>query len=271
MMTRDMFALGLLFGLGSCVMGYRGEETFAETHDAGPMRSLLLDLPATDVNLDGVAGATSLGWEGSWFSTGGTQKIATQNAQRPDFFYSRLDGVAELRAFVPLDVENLVDLELRRILVPADVDIELTGVHPKVDITGVDGHLFVDLQRGDVTINGSETGNYVRTGLGSITVTSSAAIDAATRWGDIVLDQTVSGGDVIATAGNGSIEVLFADVSNVSFQIDTGGRVDIRTADLVQVSSGQLVRELGDGTVRVILEASGDVIVRDQAWTDAGD
>ena len=252
-------------------MGVHGEHIFKETVDAGGLRSLTIDLPPTDLHIEGVAGATRLGYEGAWYSTAGTKKGATATAEKPLLLVNYDDsGAGEIVAHVPLEVENLVDLQLWKLLLPDDLDVEVVGSYYDVNLYNIEGYHFVDVDAGNVNIIGADAGVYVSTRAGDVAVDAPAAIDASTWVGDISLVQSgATSADVYAQTHAGSLTVVVPSLDNATLTIRGSDRVDIRSSALVKVTEGTFEQTLGDGSVIIDLDASGDVLLRDAAWMEA--
>lgn len=255
--------------LSACIMGVHGEHVFKETVPAGNMRSITIDLPPTDLHIEGVDGATSIGYEGAWYSTAGNERDARSTASLPKILVNYDgSGAGEIVAHVPLQVENLVDLQLWKLLLPDDLDIEVVGRYDDIGLFNLEGYHFVDVDAGRVEIIGAAAGAHVRTRVGDVDVHSSGAIDVLTNIGDVGIVQTGEGADVVARTRAGSISVTVPSLANVALTVRGPSRVDIRSEALIKVTEGRFEQTLGDGSTIIELSATGDVLLRDATWVD---
>ncbi|TPV95896.1 MAG: hypothetical protein B7733_07560 [Myxococcales bacterium FL481] len=255
--------------VGACVMGVRGEHLFKEIVPAPQLRSLTIDLPPTALRVEGVEGAVAIGYEGAWYSTAGTEKDARANAAQPKILVNyNSAGAGEIVAHVPLQVENLVDLELHRMLISDRLDVEVVGRYTDIEMYGIEGYHYIDVDAGRVEVKGADRGAFVKTRTGDVVVHSSGPISAETAIGDVEIEQTGPSVDVFARTRAGELTVTLPRLDNVALEITTSGRVDIRSRALVKVSDGDFEQILGDGSVLVELHASGDVSIFDTAWLE---
>ena len=145
-------ALGVLLVTAACAFGFRGLAEFDGEHALGGIDALRIKLPDTPIVVVATPDEETLAYEGEWRSVGGTSKDAEDNALEPEIVFERSGRFAELRAFVPLDVHDLVDLQMREIRMPSDRDLEIkTGVGD-VDVNGVLGAVTVDVEFGEIDL-----------------------------------------------------------------------------------------------------------------------
>ena len=269
--TTRRWALAMLAGLG-CVIGFRGQAEFEGEHDLQGIEEVRLALPSSPVRVIGCAPdvpATCperLEYAGVWLSTGGTRDDARDNARQPAMVFETLQRFAELRAEVPLEVEGLVELQMEDVRLPGDRDLEVRTSVGDIEVLGVQAHVVVDVQTGDILVRGGEAGVGVRTELGTVQIESAGDITASVGGGDVVIRQTGAAAELVIEVDVGDIDVQLASAANLDLRIEASGDIRIQTDEIVQVSSGSLVRETGTASIDVVLVTRrGNVEVTDRS------
>ena len=261
--------LGVLaLALTGCVLGFRGEGTFAGEHDLAGIETVRIDLPDTPVVVTAcdptgeAACPERLRYDGRWMSTGGTRSDAEDATTKPELRFDRDGAFGALRAIVPLSVRGLVDLQMDELVLPDDRDLEVHGGLGDVTVVGTRASVIVDVETGHVTVRGADGGLGVRTDLGNIDVRSPGHVDLRTEEGDVTVVQTGGPRDLVVHSGEGEIVVELADDANVDLRIRTPDTIRVQTSRMTTVTSGRYERRLGTGAILVELHTgSGRVEV----------
>lgn len=239
-----------------CVLGFRGAAHFSEEHEIDGIRTVRLELPSTPIRMHGCASCPAvLRYDGRWLSTGGTQRDADANARVPHLALERGDGLAVLRAVIPLSVSGEVELELADLALPGDLDLEVRTRVGDVAIDGVLGYVVVEIETGQVTIDGA-TGLEVVTQFGAIEVASPGPVELRTGEGEVRLRQTGEPEDAVIVTGLGDIAVELADDADLDLQITTRGSIHVDTPRIRTTTSDRFERRTGDGSVVVRLQSA---------------
>jgi len=256
-------ALGLLAGLTGCIVGQRGVVEFSAEFPLFDVQAVRLDLPDTPMTVRGDPLADKLELAGYWFSVGGTAAIAEANASEPSLAFARESGFAELSAIVPVDLRELVDLEVGEITVPETLDVEVVTGLGNIEVTHVIGNVSVDIETGNIEIFGGNEGVAAQTLFGDVEVRSPGAIDAYTGEGEVSVAQTGIGGNAIfAESRRGNIRVELLADANLALDIHASGDIRVQTSTVSTISTGMFHREVGNATVDVELHApAGSVTV----------
>ncbi len=255
--------LAVSLGLG-CALGYRGVTSFDAEFSVDEIDAVRLDLPDTPISVLGDPTATSLTIEGAWVSVGGSAQVAADNTTAPQFYFAREGRFAELSALIPVASADLVDLELGGVTLPIDRDLELwTGVGD-IEVAQVEGNISVDIEAGRVTIFGGAEGIAVRTGAGDIEIETTGNTSATTGRGDVRISQLGAGGnELVITTNYGSIDAILRSDANLNLDLKASGDIRVQTRTVSTVSQGSFVRQVGNGNVRIQLDAhGGDIRVR---------
>lgn len=255
--------------LAGCALGFRGEAPFEGEHDLVGTDELRIDLPDTPLSVVACAAddpetcPPTLRYEGTWVSVAGSRKDAREGAATPTMTFERDEGFATLRAEVPLSVDGLVDLELGPVALPDDRDLDLrTGVGD-VSVRGTEASVVIEVDVGDVEVRGADGGLAVRTGLGDLDVVTPGHAELHTADGRVVVEQSGAPRDLRIFTGRGDVVVTLASDADVDLEIHAPGRISVRTPSITALTTGQLRRRNGDGSIRVELRSSiGDVEVR---------
>lgn len=258
------FSLVISLGLGACALGYRGVVEVEAEYGLTDIDAVRLELPDTPIAVVGAPTAETLYLPGFWSSVGGTAKAAGDYAASPRLDFAVDGRFAALTAVIPVDARDLVDLEVDTVTLPSDRDLEVWTGLGDVQVTHVDGNISIDVGVGNVEVIGGAGGVAVRTGEGDIDVITPGNVDGHTRRGHVhVTQEGVGGNDVVMTAVVGDIEVDLAADANLDLEIAAGGDIRVQTRTVSTVTSGRFSREVGNGGVKVWLQAPyGHVTVR---------
>ncbi|MCH9680989.1 MAG: DUF4097 domain-containing protein [Deltaproteobacteria bacterium] len=267
-MRRSSLAAGAL-ALAGCVLGFRGEAPFSAEHALTDTTELRIELPNTPLSVVACAADVpdtcpeSLRYDGVWLSVGGSRKDAREQAATPTLEFSRDEGFAILGARVPLAVDGLVDLEMGQLRVPDDRHLDLrTGVGD-VSVVGTEASVVIDVEIGDVEVRGADGGLAVRTGSGNIDVVTPGHAELRTGDGRVEVSQAGLARELTVVTGRGDMVVTLANDADIDLQVRTEGRISVRTPSITTVTSGQLDRRNGNGSVRIELSSTrGDIEVR---------
>ncbi|HET6584371.1 MAG TPA: DUF4097 family beta strand repeat-containing protein [Nannocystaceae bacterium] len=251
----------------ACVLGYRGEAMLDASWDVAGVVAVRIDLPSTPIEIVAcdvaapVACPETLAVVGRVLSTGGTAKEARAHAEDLALLFEREDGLASLRAEIPLAARGLVELEIERIDVPGDRDLDVRTSLGDVSVVGARGAVSVDVDTGDVAIEDGDGGVAVRLRHGRIDAATPGDADLVCEAGDVALVQTGDARDAYVRAAAGDVRIELADDAALDLDLHAGGTIRVTTTTIVSVTDGELVREVGEGTTRVEVHASGDVTI----------
>lgn len=257
--TQALFRTILVVSLGlACSLGYRGVTSVEAEFSLDEIDAIRIDLPDTPISVLGDPVATSLEVEGAWYSVGGSASVAADNTAAPQFIFVREGRFAELSAVIPVASADLVDLELGTLTLPPDLDLELwTGVGD-IEVAQVEGNISVDIEAGRVTIFGGAEGIAVRTGVGDVEIETTGNASVTTGRGDVRISQLGAGGnEFVITTNYGSIEVTLRSDANLNLDLRASGDIRVQTRTVSTVSQGSFVRQVGNGNVRIQLDARG--------------
>ncbi len=265
--------LGLALLAAACALGARGEGFFEAEHPLGSADALIVDVPDSPLRVRGCDGAVpescppTLRYQGRWLSTGATAAEAERNARRPQLIFEREDRLARLRADIPLDVTDLVDLELEELRLPDDLDLDLRTSLGDVDVGGVAGAVLIETDAGDVTVSGAPASLGVYTAQGSVHATVNTECDLRTGDGDVDLEQTADGRSVFVEAG-GEVRVVLGSDLDVEFRIRTPGRIRVETDSVSALTRDRFDRTVAAGGTLVEIVADGPVEVRQRSSSE---
>lgn len=275
MHRRRRSSVGAALLLVGCALGYRGEAPFTGEHDLAGTDSLRVELPDTPLTVVACAAddpetcPESLRYDGAWLSVAGSRQDARDAAATPTLVFERdpgeAGGFATLRAEVPLAVDGTLDLELGTLALPDDRHLDLRTGLGDVDVRGTVASVVVDVGVGDVVIRGADGGLSVRTGLGDLDIVTPGHAELHTGDGDVKLEQSGAARDLRIMTDLGDIAVALASDADIDLDIETRGRITVRTPSITLVGSGRFTRRNGDGSVRIELRSPRgaiDVVMR---------
>jgi lia operon protein LiaG len=149
--------------------------------------------------------------------------------------------------------------------VPKGQRISINLAVGRIEVTNVDGELFVDASSADVDVNGTKGVLNLDTGSGRVgvrNVIGDVVVDAGS--GGVTIDK-VSGGVLDLDSGSGSVEITDADVKELKADVGSGG---VRITGLkspnvnLETGSGSAYVELLGVVDRVSVETgSGGVTI----------
>lgn len=251
--------------LAACVLGFRGEASIEGDHALDGVHTVHIELPSTPLSVvtcdpEALTGCPErLRYEGRVLATGGSGKDAERHAGRLALQFERSEGLGLLRADVPVDVRGLVDLELERIELPSDRDLELETDRGDVDIVGPRGAIAIRLGTGDVVVHGGDGGVAADVSLGNIEVTTEGDVDLRSDRGEVTVMQTGGPRHVVITTGRGAVHVELASSADLTLEIDADGTIDVTTDTVVARTRDRLRRRTGNGTLQISIDAGGPV------------
>lgn len=255
----------------ACVLGYRGTADLDVERDLTGIVAVSIDLPSTPLAIVGCdAGAPAACPEalvlvGRVHSTGGTANEARDHAEELELVFETIDRLLSVRADIPLGVRGLVELEIEQIDLPSDRDVALQTSLGDISVVGMRGAVTVDVDTGDVVIDGGDAGVSVDLGRGALEVASAGDIDLNSGSGDVAVVQTGDARDVYVDADGGDVTIELASDADLALDVDAGGTIRVSTATIVAITDGDLVRTVGEGSTRVVVDASGDVTITTRA------
>lgn len=263
-MTNSLSRLGCTAALalatlsGGCTLGFRGEVAFDGRESMDGIDWLGVQLPDTPIRVT-PGDEDQLRFTGSWHSVAGTQSDAEAFARRPTLALRRDGELGYLDAEVPLRVQGAVALELSRLTVPPRLAIDVTTGIGDVDVSGVAGAVYVAVDEGDVRIDGGAAGVEVETGVGEVRVRTSGIVDLHSGGGDVELIQDGFARDAFIATDRGDVYIEVASDANLALDIRAEGEIRVRTQTIVAHAVGELHRESGNGSQRIVVEAGGRV------------
>ncbi|MEM6295492.1 MAG: hypothetical protein AAGA54_29730 [Myxococcota bacterium] len=263
-MKRWLAALCLV----GCTAGVRAEGAFEGEVDLDGLRTVMVDLPSTPLRVEGCDPTVpescpdSVRVEGRWHAIGASQAEAERTAGRPAVVFERGPALLRISAAVPLEVDGLVDLEVDEVGLPADVDVDLRTSLGDVRVRGMEGSVLVDVEAGDIDVQGPMRSAGLHTGAGDVVAVVEGPVDIEAADGGVYVEQGVPGVDVFVEAPGGDVEVWLLDDTNLDLEVRTPGRVRVQTDAISAQARGRYDARTGTGAVRVEVTAGGDVDIR---------
>lgn len=254
--------------LAGCSLGARADGVFEAAPDLAGVDALSIDLPSTPISVRGCDRAVeescpaALVVQGRWHATGGTPREARRNAARPSVDFETFEGLMTMRASVPLDVEGLVDLELDTVGMPSDVDLEVRTSLGDVEVRAMTASLLVDVDIGDVDVDGEMRSTGIRVGEGQVSVAGPGAIDVRVDRGGVRVEHTAGAAETTIVASEGDVELVLGDDADVDVRIESPGRIRVQTDAFSAATTGLYRVRSGTGSTRIEILAGGDVAVR---------
>lgn len=256
-------SLLLTLAAAACVIGSRGVVEFRNHYPMAETDAVRIDLPDTPLLVRGDPDEVETDIRSRWFSVGGTPGDAEDIAAAARLDFQTEGRFAQLAADIPVADRELVDLEVDEIILPPDRDIEtITGLG-NVEVTHMTGNVSIDVLAGQVYVYGGDGGLAVRTGTGDVELLSRGVIDVYTGDGDLKLGQDGAGGnDIYAYTETGSIHLTLQSDANLDLKITALGDIRVQTGTVSTVTSQSFSRAVGNGLVRLWLDAPlGEVTV----------
>jgi hypothetical protein len=271
MRTRDPRAGIVLVFAAACVLGYRGEAQLDLRHELDGIVAVRIDLPSTPLEIVGcdaaapAACAEVLALAGRVHATGGTAKDARAHAEKLTLVLESVDGLLSLRADVPLAVRGLVELEIDRIELPGDRDVDVRTGLGDVSVVGMRGAVAIDVDTGNVDVEDGDGGVAVRLGIGDIDARTRGDLDLVVETGDVAIVQTGDARDVHVTTDAGDVTLELADDADLDLDVRADGTIRVTTGTVVAIAEGELVRVVGEGSTQIVVVAAGDVTITRRA------
>ncbi len=254
--------------LVGCTLGVRAQGAFETEHALEGAHAVVIDLPSTPVSVRGCDGTVpescpdAVQVSGRWHAVGGSSREARRNASRPALDFEAYEGLVRMSADVPLSVEGLVDLQLDPVVLPAAVDLEVRTGLGDVELRAMAGSIVVDVDTGDVDIEGQMRSTGVHVGEGQVRIVGAGPIDVDADEGGVWVEHTAGAAETHIAAPAGDVELLLGDDANVDLRIHTPGRIRVQTDAFSAATTGLYRARSGDGEMRIEIEAGGDVAVR---------
>lgn len=267
--TRLVRALGIALLAPGCVIVARGESAFAGDHALEDIAGLRIDLPSTPLTIESCDATlpelcpARLSYSGVWRSIGGTRADAREHAREAAIVFEAHDGFGTLRADEPPSADGLVDLEMDTIVLPNDRALEIRTTRGDVAVFGHAAPLDVDVDTGNVSIDGGDDGLAVRIREGHVDATWAGFAWIAAERGNVRARQRGDARDLEIDCTRGDIEVSLASDANLDLVIEAKD-IRVRTRAIRVLTSGRLERRTGTAQTRIHLRApAGTVTVRD--------
>lgn len=254
----SLLALALAAGTAACVVGFRAQAEFMGSESLAGVSTVQLRLPQTPMEVIGSPVVANMGYEGTWHATGGTAKEAERNATRAGLVFTAEEGVGRLQADIPLEVSNLVDLEMGEIRLPEAVDVEIETSKGDVSVGGISGAVSIGIDVGDVSVTGGDGGVDVQTVIGSINLLTPGFADVETASGDVDVAQNGSPRDLYVLTESGNASIRLASDANLDLTIEAKD-IRVRTDLIRTTTEGEFSRRTGNATNRVEIRAPGGV------------
>lgn len=254
--------------LAGCSLAARAEGAFEAAPDLAGVDALSVDLPSTPIAVRGCDRAVeescpeTLLVEGRWHATGGTPGQARRNATRPSLDFEAFAGLMRMSASIPLEVEGLVDLELDTVGLPSDLDLEVRTSLGDVDVRAMTGSVLVDVDVGDVEVDGEMLSTGIRVGEGQVSVEGPGAVDVRVERGGVRVEHTAGAAETTIVASNGDVELVLGGDADVDVRIESPGRIRVQTDAFSAATTGLYRARSGTGATRIEVRAGGDVAVR---------
>jgi hypothetical protein len=260
-----------MIGVAACVLGWRGEAELSGAHDIAGVKTVHVELPSTPLAVvacvpEALPGCPEqLRWRGRVLSTGGSASDAKRHAEQVDLVFEQMGALALLRADIPLVVRGLVEIEIERIEVPDDRDLELVTDRGDLDVLGTVGSITAETGVGNVSIEGGDAGVAVLVGEGDVDVSSAGDVDVHVDEGAVSLVQVGAPRNVAITTGEGSVRVELAGSADLDLDVRADGEIRVTTDTIVALTKHELRRRTGSGEVVISIRAGGrvDIVQRD--------
>jgi len=251
----------------ACVFGYRGEAQLDLRQELAGIDAVRIDLPSSPIAIVGCDTAAPaacpevLALAGRVHATGGTANEAREHAEALELLVETVDGLLSLRADVPLSEHGLVDLEIERIELPGDRDLDVRTDLGDVSVVGTRAAVAIDVGTGDVVIEDGDGGVAVRLDQGDVDAQVRGDLDVIVDDGDVAIVQTGEARDVHVVTDEGDVTLELADDDDLDLDLRADGTIRVTTGTVVAIAPGELVRVVGEGSTRVVIRAGGDLTI----------
>jgi hypothetical protein len=166
-----------------------------------------------------------------------------------------------LVADVPLAVRGLVEIEIERIDLPGDRDLDVRTDFGDVTVVGTRGAVAIDVDTGHVAVEDGDGGVAVRLGQGDVDAHVRGHVDVVVESGDVAIVQTGDARDVHVTTGVGDVTLELADDADLDLDVRADGTIRVTTGTVVAIADEALVRVVGEGSTLVVVRAGGSVTI----------
>ncbi len=238
----------------SCVFGYRGAVPFAGEGSLAGIDTVVIDLPATELELIGSPDALDVTWQGRFVALGAGPKGALASAERLDLDWETWERIGRLRATSPVDVESISELEQVHVGSASTLAHEIAG-EGSVFVSGIDAFLAIDWISGSVEVLGGLEEIRVELGSGSVDLRTAAAVVVNSGGGpvDLELDDPRS----TWVDADGPVDIAVASDVDLAIDIADAGVIVVDLDGAAHVGSGSFRRTLGDGSRILRVRAGG--------------
>jgi hypothetical protein len=270
--TLDPRRLVLLAALaGGCVFGYRGAVPFAAEATLVGIDTVMIDLPPTELQLVGSPTALDVRWEGRFVALGAGPKDALASAERLELSWETWDRIGRLYADLPIDLEDISDLEQVRITSATTLAHEITGEGSLV-VTGIDAFLAIDWTSGSVEVLGGLDEIRVALGSGGVVLRTAAAVVVDSGGGAVELELDDPRSTQVDADGPVTIAIEISD--DLAIDIADAGVIVVDLDAAAHIGKGSFQRTLGDGSRPMRVRAGGgrvELHMLDEPETDTGE
>lgn len=189
-------------------------------------------------------------------------RIEADHSSRTEVDVQNTGAVVRVQARSRYGPANIVDY---RITVPASMSLELSGMHAKIDVQGVQADVSAQSVQGDIAVRGGRGSINARTVQGDVLVEGAQGqVRGASTSGDIRV--VGASGDVYAESVSGEIYLeritsARVEAGTVSGDVYYDGTVQPRGRYSFVTHSGDVVASIPDGADAAVSVAtiSGDV------------
>jgi hypothetical protein len=245
----------LLAALASgCVFGYRGAVPFAGEATLAGIDTVVIDLPATELQLIGVPTALDVRWQGRFIALGATPKDALRSAERLELEWESWERIGRLYTDLPPDVEDISELEQVRIESATTLAHEIIG-EGSVFVTGIDAFLSIELVSGRVEVLGGLDEIRVGLGEGAVVLRTAAAVVVDVDEGTVELELDDPRSTVVHNEGQVDIAIGISD--DLAIDIADAGQIIVDIDAAAHIGKGSYQRTLGDGSRTMRVRAGG--------------
>jgi hypothetical protein len=243
-------ACAAALAVGACVFGFRGEVDVRGSASLTELDTVQLHLPPTELILTGELERTTMAWQGTWVTLGGSSDDALRSARKAALVWETWESIGRLYADVPVEIRDITSLERLEVDTATDLAHEIVGAGT-VRVSGIDAYLSIDLDGGDVQVDGGREQIVVRTARGRVRLDTQADVDVETGFGGVHV-RSQAGGDVLIDA-HGPVLVELAEFASLDIDIAGAGRILVDLDGVAHLGTGSYRRTLGSGlrTLRI--------------------
>jgi len=236
------------------VFGYRGAVPIVGEASLAELDTVVLELPATELELVGSPGASDLTWQGRFVTLGASPKDALASAEQLELRWETYARVGRLFAVLPTELADISELEQLRVESASELAHEIIGAGAVV-VSGIDGFLSVELSSGSVQVEGGLDEIRVDTGSGWVALHSAARVDVRSGAGAIDLELDDPRSTFVTTAG--PVDIAVASGDDLAIDIADAGVIVVELDGVAHVGRGSFRRTLGSGSRPLQVRAGG--------------